>query len=58
MYFLYSVLGKKKKKFYFLNIIFVRLKMNIVGINEPNRSIGPWAMPEDIRKPENGQTVR
>ena len=48
---MYLVSGKKKiLKFYFLNIIFVRLKMNIVGINEPNRSIGSWAMPEDIRE--------
>ena len=27
-------------------------------INELSRSIGPWAMPEDIREPKDGQTVR
>ena len=29
-----------------------------VGIQELSGSIGPWAMPEDVEKPEDDQTVR
>ena len=29
-----------------------------MGINEPCRSFGSWAMPEDVKEPENGRTVR
>ena len=30
------------------------LTITIVGINEPGRSIGPWAMLEDVREPKDG----
>ena len=29
-----------------------------MGINELSRSFGSWAMPEDVKEPENGRTVR
>ena len=42
----------------FLQYICVCVGGGGVGINELSRSIGPWAMPKDIREPKNGQTVR
>lgn len=35
---------------YFLRIVYV-------GIKGPNRGIGPWAMPEDVVKPEEKHVV-
>ena len=29
-----------------------------MGINQPSRSIGPWAMPKDVGQLEDGQIVR
>ena len=31
--------------------------MLIVGIKEPSRSIGPWAMLEDVEEPKDNQTI-
>ena len=32
----------------FWMVIIIIIIIIIVGINEPSKSIGPWAMPEDV----------
>lgn len=38
--------------------MFIPKSIIAVGISEPSKSVGSWAMPKDVLEAEDGQTMK